>query len=67
MKPRLRVYLPPMSATQAIDLLDTLERLTEAIWRAYGDDLAAHPRLGGSTYPPDWRDPHHRGDDVVDF
>ena len=65
MKPRLRVEIPRMSAEQAIDFLDLLQRISEAVWRAYGDELAAHPRLAGSTYPPGSYDPldaGYRGD-----
>jgi hypothetical protein len=52
-----------MSADQIIDLLDFLESLVDGIWRVHGDDLASHPRLGGSSYPPDWGDPHDNADD----
>lgn len=63
MRHRFQLALPRMSADQIIDLLDFLESLVDGIWRVHGDDLASHPRLGGSSYPPDWGDPHDNADD----
>lgn len=61
MRARLRVELPRMTAEQAIDFLDVLQRISEAVWRAYGDEMADHPSLAGSTYPPGAYDPDDAG------
>ena len=69
MSRRARIELPRMTAEQAIDLLDILQRISEAVWRVYGDEMAAHPRLAGSTYPPAAYGPDdsgHRGDRDLD-
>ena len=63
MRHRFEIDLQAMSADQIIDILDFLEGLVDGIWRVHGDDLASHPRLGGSSWPPDWPDPHARDDD----
>ena len=63
MRHRFEIELRGMSADRIIDLLDFLEGLVDAIWRLHGDDLASHPRLGASSYPPDWDDPVDRADD----
>jgi len=54
---RFEIDLHAMSADQIIDILDFLEGLVDGIWRVHGDDLASHPRLGGSSWPPDWAEP----------
>lgn len=63
MRHRFTIDLHRMSADQIIDLLDFLEALIDGIWRVHGDDLASHPRLGGSSWPPDWGE---RDDDDLD-
>lgn len=44
---RARTSVPPMTPEQAILLLDVLDRITDAVWRAYGPEMVEHPLLQG--------------------
>jgi hypothetical protein len=47
------VRLPPLTSAEAHQLVDCLERLLAALWRAYGEDLAdRRARLGLETPRP---------------
>jgi len=47
----VRVTLPPMTATEAGQLLDVLDRLTAALWRTHGDALADYAAARGLDMP----------------
>jgi hypothetical protein len=50
---RVPLRLPPLSAADALRLVDLLERLLAALWHAYGDAIAEHQaRLGLETPRP---------------
>jgi hypothetical protein len=50
---RVPLRLPPLSAAEALRLVDLLERLLAALWHAYGDAIAEHQaRLGLETPRP---------------
>ena len=37
---RARVNLPPLTTEEAVLFIEILDRMTGAIWRAHGDDIA---------------------------
>jgi hypothetical protein len=65
MRHHFEIDLHDLSADQIIDLLDFLEGMIDGIWRVHGDELASHPRLGATSWPPDWSeiDPDRDEDD----
>ena len=44
----ISLLLPPLSGEQAYFLAETLEGITSAIWRKYGDDMA---NFQGRVFP----------------
>ena len=54
--PHAQIHLPPLSADFALTLVDILERITEAIWRAHGAKMAELRRLrersSGADFAP---------------
>jgi hypothetical protein len=48
-KPRAQLYLPPLSPDDALRVVDVIERLASAIWRAHGPQMVA--RLHHSDRP----------------
>ena len=47
----LRVTLPTMTAIEAGQLLDVLDRLTAALWRTHGDALSDYAIARGLDMP----------------
>ena len=39
-RPHAQIHLPPLSAHDALNLVDLLERAITAVWRTHGDDMA---------------------------
>jgi hypothetical protein len=38
--PRARLVLPPLTGSQAVDLVNLLDQVITAVWRAHGDAMA---------------------------
>lgn len=56
MKPRVRLSLPPLSPAEALALSRVLDRLDDALWRYYGQEMT---RL---LDPGSWNDESARCD-----
>ncbi len=52
--PRAQIQLPPLSSDDALTLVDILEMIIAAIWRAHGDDMADLQALRGVETPKPW-------------
>jgi len=61
-RPRARLQLPDLDATQALALVQLCERLIAAVWRAHGDAMVLHgdAAFGAKANklpPPPWQSP----------
>lgn len=49
---RARVRLPAMTSADAAVLIETLQKLIDALWRAYPDDLRFYFQIPEDPDPP---------------
>jgi hypothetical protein len=52
---RLRISIPPLSATEALALSRILDRIDEALWRHYGEQMTT--LLDPAAFPDDEASP----------
>lgn len=52
--PRAQILLPPLSADFALTLVDILEQIVTAIWKAHGDRMTDLQALRGVETPRPW-------------
>ena len=66
-RPHAQFHLPPLETTEALLLVEILERAQRAIWRAHGSDMADYLACSGvdTPKPPDavWSGDPHPSDD----
>lgn len=51
-RPHAQIHLPPLSAHDALALVDLLERAVAAVWRTHGEDMAELQAARGIETPP---------------
>jgi hypothetical protein len=70
-KHHAQFHLPPLETTEALIIVDILERAQRAIWRAHGDAMADYLACLGidTPKPPDavWAGEPNPSNEHIDF